>query len=804
MTGSEEEGERRSGDEERAGGVELAQEIERSLPGLGEALSLVGKGTAATAFKFFDSPESLKDGKESDSMLGLPEERSGKMKDEFARTPVIPYAPEHAWVKASSSLALSGGLAVEPDGAVSGSSGAQRVLELTEYRRFDEPPEPEAAMAVVFAGPRFAARAADVLALGPGEAVSMNHGRELSAKLVIRWSDILTAEIGRLATLLSKLDSEADEPADRDGTTSGEDGDPDDATESDAFELASPLGVRSRLSLHASFSARIEDAFELVFVRPDSESALRGIVRRSAGEKTRARVSPRITASLIEDDGLDEAAENLVEGLLGASPSWLRTLISAGKAGSLSEIERALLKGILGRLGIETDLDVARLLRTVEERLDALTERARKLLAAAANTRVAAALEFEYSRIESEEVVFEAALTTPADADSESPPTADPSTNSEWTAFEELHSALVRGKLEEAAEHRLATVRRFLDQKSFRVERSWGASLSIGPFDFGGTELTRVREVSRTDRSGGLGEYSFSGMRSYRGKWARDRFSWKATLSVRSPTSNERKRGRTALVSSLYLLMERKEPSLSVEELLSCLDTAACWGILDADAVRLQAARLVDLVEGADEVDLSLHFRLGKHALPAALPLLAQAPDTALAAALAEAMPWHPLHPERHWPSIRRQLYADLWRHYLEAGGSDDARPLAGLAAAHLRRVGLRSLADFEGEAAEPRSGSFVDLVRLNPKTRERWRKLRRGAAALSLQLRRDTSDDLHFTEAFTSLSAVVSQSHHLRALGVLVRHLIAPDRKAWKDVRRTLRVGYRRDGKRTVENITQ
>lgn len=612
-------------------------------------------------------------------------------------------------------------------------------------------------------------------------------------------------------------------------------------------------------------------------------------MRKSEGSGRRARISPRISAALIEDDALGEIAEGVVEGLLQASPSWVRSLFRLGSVASLNEMERAALASVAKKLGSNIDLSVPGALHALEERFTALVERVRGLLTAAATAKVTAALEFEYSRIDSDESVFEAEIdistanargsetnsgsrvegsgtaglqpslpaspsqddvgsrrgedviglevegsTEAGDAASDenermtslfSTTRSMSGATGPDTGFERLHTALAVGRLEEAAVFPGITVRSFLNQRSFQVERSWGASLSVGPFDFGGTDLTRAKSVVRTDRMSGRRDFSFRGMRSYRATWGKARFGWKATLAVRSPTARERARGRRNPVSSLYLLSERQARVVGENELLEILDSAVSWGILPPTSVPLQQARFAEMTAGADEIDVSLHLRLGDRAFTRMLLGSSQISDEALARALAEAMPWHPLFPVRRWPASRRQLYSDLWLRYLESGGKLGARDLAGLAASAFRRLGLESLSAFEAEASEPRTGSLAELARANPETAKQWESFREGSGLLLAlihssepELPASTEEDAaglggeqpayadpdpDFTRAFNQLSAVWGQSHHLRALGAYLRHALSGDPKLWKDTKRILRVGYRRGGERTVENIT-
>lgn len=754
----------------------LSKEVAAMWPVLGEALQFATRGGAGWSFLVYDSAEALSRAEPPETVLGAPLGTSEglKNKNEFALEPALAYAPEHAWGRSSLEVAL-GGEASSKGHRLSGSGEAGRTIVFRDYRRLaNKEMEFEAAMAPFFAAPRFAARASDVLALEPGDAVSMTLAGRLTTKLVLRWSDILTAEIADLATLTWR----------RDGDDDSENGDADEDT-----GISLPVGIRTRFSLHASFRAEVSDLFELIFAKADEDSPLRVLLRRSDGRETKTRVSPRVSVSLVGEEAVEEVLDEVVKGLVGAAPSWVRSLVAAADVAALSAIERALLEGVARRLGIPLDLSAASSLYEIKEALEGFRERARKALVAAANSRIQASLEFEYGRIESTESVFEGEIV-------------------DQEEFGPLHTRLVLGRLDEAAASPSLATTRFLGRKSFQFERSWGASLSIGPYKLGGAETTRIKEVRRHDRISGLREYSFRGMRSYGGRWVQDRASWKTTLTARSPTARERRRGRTALVSSLYLLMETEEPSTSMEELLSALDLAVLWGIVDAGAAPVEAARIAELVDEAEEVDLSLHLRLGDRALRTVLPALSELSPPALSGALAEAMPRHALHPERHWPASRRQLYSELWRFYLEAETEPEPRDVAALAASLFRRHGLGSLARFEGEYAEPRAGSLAELVRLNHDTRRQWRKLRRGAGELLSLLDREAEapsagpDAEGFRRAFASLSAVCGQSHHLKALGAVCRRHLARDPKAWRDARRTLRVGYRIEGERIVENI--
>lgn len=178
----------------------LAKEIESSLPGLGKALSAKGGVRLTTNFSFYDSAESLVDGDEAEHLLGI--ESGEKTPDEFDRTPVLEYTPGHTWMRAATSFGLSGELTAGPGRKLAGGAAARREVEFLDYRRLGGVADREQAMAGFFANPRFAVRAQDVGALGAGEALSMRTERSLSAKIVLRWSDIVTSELADLSGLL--------------------------------------------------------------------------------------------------------------------------------------------------------------------------------------------------------------------------------------------------------------------------------------------------------------------------------------------------------------------------------------------------------------------------------------------------------------------------------------------------------------------------------------------------------------------------------------------------------------------------
>ena len=790
-------------------GLALTHEVEATWPGIGEALSVAVNGRGSAGFRFFDSPASLAEADSDGHVIGL--DGKAKSKRDEASIPAIIYSPEFTWVKCAHEVTVAtGGEGERVDkgalgraGLKGGGEGDLRVA-FGDYRRFDAPVEPEAAMSTFFARPRLAVRAPDVRALGVGEALTFTVGGKLTAKIALRWSDIFTTEIGLLTELLGRFgerETVSEEEPEEAGVIESA---ATDAAE-DEDESGDPLptlGIRTRLSLYAVFEVGLEDTFRLVFSRAGEDSAVRVSVRKTDSVRRRTRLSPRLNVSLVDGDLMEEALDGAVEGLLGASPGWVRRMLKVADWAALNEVERALLGGVADRLGIGIDMDAVGTLADLRDAVEEVTRRAREILLGAARAKVTAALSFEYSSIDTDETIFEAEL------------------DAGHPEFPDLHSALVLGQLGDLVSNvspAAVTVHRFLNQHSFECKRAWGASLNVGPFRAGGKDRLDVKQVRRTDMIGNASSYSFRGVRAHKGLWMRDGFSWKATLSARSPTERESKRGRTQLVTSLYLLIERDEREISEDELSSSLDSAVAWGILDPEAVPETAARFSELARGAESVDLSLHLRLGDVALRRVLAMFPGVGNRELARALAEALPWHPLFPARQRPSIRRQLYAGLWLHYLGSNPQTEVAAFASSAAGLFSREKLPELAAYEAAHDPPRYGSFAEMIRANPKTWAQWDHCRAGASALMeavatedrLNVRgpdletADVPPDSMMASPFRDLSRAWSQSHHFRAFGVLVRHMISSDTSAWRDVRRTLRLGYRRDGERTVENIT-
>lgn len=605
---------------------------------------------------------------------------------------------------------------------------------------------------------RLISSAEDIEALAPQEAVAMQAEGTLGASLSARWVDVLS---GRLSALGQLVDH------------------------ADAFAVSVDAGAKAHLDVE------VEDAFTVVFSRAET-GAVRAAVKRRDRREVSGGVSAGVTVTLKNPDQVETVLGDVVDALLGAARGEIESIL--GEHDALSEIEGddlTLITTVLGRLGLE---QTATTIEEVRARISDLEEEARETLKEIAESEVGVSFFFEYNRIDAETVLLEAVVDDERIGD--------------------VHGDVLRGNLrplltEASTEDSGVTLRRYFNEETTTVSRSWGLGLQFGEwFSAGSQNEVERTSVERRGPSGQLRRFSFTGRRFNKDEsigGASRCYAARLEASMHSDSGSETYQGGK-LSCGLTVSTQFREESVNDTELHRWLDLARLWRIVNPGAVSDIRAQISSRANTANAVTASFKIRVPDRALKTAVRQIAAAgPDAnaeAFGRALGEAMTWLKDYGEiRQQPRQRRRHYGPLWAAYLKR---PRLRPqdLARRAAEAFREKGRSGLAHREGEMWREIGGTIGGTARRHPETRRRWADFLEGTKTLARVLRGDEGPSA-ISQAFEDLQRLWGQAFYLRALGVYVLDIVAQNPVHLERTERVLTIDYETEEGLQVENIS-
>ncbi|MCE2422753.1 MAG: hypothetical protein J4G03_05535 [Gemmatimonadetes bacterium] len=653
-----------------------------------------------------------------------------------------------------------------------GAATRSAALGLEDGRR--HPPATELGNAAVgqLESLRWAVLPDAIRALRPGDWVAVRKSGRLGGRISVRWGDLLTVGLGRLADLVAG------------GET---------------------LNVEVRATLSAGFSVRLNDEYRLAFARSsegraDAAPAVLVSARKSFRRKRTERIGAGVRFRFAAGDPLGGVLRPVVEAVFEAPWGVVDEILAAAGLADLTPLQRRYLRKIIQRLGIDPVLlDRAEAgFDAIRARMEEVRAEIERRLARVALDAARLAFTFDYSMVHRGETLFGAELDLDA---------LDGREGAEVTGFDRLHGQLMEGDLTGVLSLPRAAggvrVTEFLGRRGWDRTKTWGLGLGVGKrFSAGGKSKVGLSEEIEEDHLTGRTRFSFRGMRSYAGNWGGDELEWRTTLGVRSSTRQGAPDGPEGWIHYLHFMVRRTETHVSLADAGRVVDLAVAWGVIPRRLARAWPRRMTGRLAGERDVDISLHLRLSNRPFGALIRKLGGVSDAAVAEALAEAMPWRDDLAARRDPRARRNLYAGFWLAVL-GGESTDPVGLARSFSKELKDRGQTDLARFERKSRPFWPGSAGELAALNPRCRRQWQDLRAGARAMAGAGGGPKEAAASVKPAFRLMRGAWEQIHHVRAMGVLVRELLAGDPEVWGRTTRTLRIAHGAGDERVVETIT-
>ena len=723
----------------------VAGDIEEDLSIKVEGATFALSGSAGIfAFNSVDDADPL-------GVIGAP----GKdPKSELA--PQIAYQPGSTWIKyqAMAGAKAAGGL--EQSGFGFSLDAAGSVL-VSAYRRHDPGEALGLAVAADLAEPRLIFSKQHVKQLEQGEAVALKARGKLAAGIELKWADIFAGSLTVLGSLL------------------------------DAREV---FAIKIDAGLSASFDVSLEDEFTLVFSRV-AGGRIRVAVKKSDKRTLSAAIAATVGAQFAKPQAVQQVLGMVVAGLLGEPLGKVKAILAKGSFDKLSAKQKQDVDRLLDRLGIDSPQDkIAALKQKLADLEASLAGGQGKpgLIEKIARARVEAGFKYEYSRVTTDSVLLQAVLRD--------------------ASLDAHHGELIRGRIRgllDAAEQPGSgvTLERYLNEKTKKISRAWGLSLSAGKwFSISGRDVSALTEVVRTTADGRR-QISFVGSRGYAGDSGGDRATWNVDFAASMPdfsASTSPLAGEFEY--SLFLSMSQTEKKVKASEVARLLDQAIIWDAVTAGGAAAEAERLKGILAGRG-ARFSYQLKLDDTAFRGLLGRLAAMPTDGFARALGEAMPWYGRFGEaRRLPAMRRTLYGGLWqRYFAESNMSPSA--LAALSQVKLRRDGFVALAAFEGQ----RWGTFrtltaAGLATLNRRTRDNWHRFAAGMQILEGAIAEGRAY-AKVQECYRKIRPLFAQSHHVKGLGVLLLDLLGSRPELYSHVERICTVEYSEGGRKMIESIS-
>lgn len=671
--------------------------------------------------------------------------------------PQIQFEEGKAWLK----YKLRGG--TKADGTLEGTgfsfeASTDHSLAFSSYRVHDPDETVQAAVEDDLASPRLILSAEDIEELAPREAVAMQAEGTLGASLSARWADVFSGSLSALGGLVDHAD---------------------------AFAVSVDAGAQAHLDVE------VEDAFTVVFSRAEP-GTVRAAVKRRDRREVSGSVRAGITARLKDPDGVEEVLGDVVDALLGAAREKVESILDEHSA--LSEVDGddlALITTVLERLGLEKTATTIEEIRT---RIAGLKEEAAETLREIVESEIEARFSFEYARIDAETVLLEAIIDDERLGD--------------------VHGDVLRGNLrpvlaEASAAESGVALRRYFNEETTEVSRSWGLGLQFGEwFSVGSRSEVERTSVERRGPGGRLRQFSFTGKR-----FSKDESIGGASrcYAARLEASMQAGAGQEAspesrLTCGLTVSTQFREETLGEAECHRWLDLARLWRIVNPGAAPDVRDRIASRADGADAVTASFKIRLPDPVLKTVACQIAaadaEANADAFGRALGEAMVRLEDYGEvRQNPRQRRRYYGPLWAAYLKRSR---LRPqdLARQAAETFREKGRSGLAHREGEMWRNIGGTIGGAAQRHPETRERWADFLEGMQAFARVIRGGEGPGA-IGQAFEDMQRLWGQAFYLRALGVYVLDIVAQNPVHLERTERILTIDYETGEDTQVENIS-
>jgi hypothetical protein len=628
-----------------------------------------------------------------------------------ALPPQLAFDPSRAYLKMRTEAGVKATASVPLGSLVSIDAAAEASAIFADYHAHQPSQQARAAFVMDIEKARFATNLEHVLSLAPAEALAFRFAGKVSADVTVSWSDVFTGQLGSLGKLL--------------GTTA-------------------PIAISVNAGASVSFSVSVSDDFLIVFSRVDADRWRAG-VRKVKSSRIAPSVDAGIDVGFANPGQLKDLVSAALDGVLGAPLQTVKDVLSVASLDTLTPAQRKIATALIERFGLKDELATIQALR---DRVQALEAKITGVIEKVVTTRIALSFAYEYSRVTVNTNLLQAVFTR--------------------DAIQTFHGGIVKGQTEPATQairdrKSGLELELYLNQKSITREHSWGFTLGFGKWaSVGGTDFKKVSTVRRTDIQKRVQD-SYLGARSYSGTWVGETHEWGVDLKadMKNYTADP------PLVSDfsfgVHLRWAVEQKALSPNELEEWLDSGVIWQVFREQDIIETRARLSQAL--TRHATLNVQIVVPNAVMRTVLPALAATPVENFASSLALAMPWMNISDARQSAARRRQLYAPLWKLYLEHPDHTQGE-FASAAEQHVRNEGRTELILTERRPSGPDPFSFAGLTQINGNTRGACQAFTLGCSILQTALVSGARNQNTIDKAVGKMDDLWAQSHHVRAIG--------------------------------------
>ena len=486
---------------------------------------------------------------------------------------------------------------------------AGTAIELHDYRRHLAIDDAWSSLRDDVASPRSLLERSDLHKLAPGEALSLDVGGTFTSTVEFGLADAVSDHLRDLVRSLPRF--------------------------------AGALTLRFHSGLQLIASARVRDQFTLVVSRlADSRYRVAFLKRQSRDRNLGFEVS--VGATLDAAKAIDALVAPLFEAITGVALDVAEELARNLGFGSLRDEERRLIDTLAHHFDVATEKDRETLVRNaIKDLRDELRDR----VADFARLTAAATFAAEYESIDENTAIVEYVVSDLSELESDHP---------HLLAGD---FASIASTLRDAPGSR--SLLKFLNESEQTRRRSSGVSFHIGKTRIEAKDESVFRTTRRTSLDGQQ-LLTCRGTASYSERLIPDNdFEW--AIELRATTGEYLALPRsTDFRFSLRYTATLERELLSESDVDRMLDFAAMWQIRGGDPAALRSAV-------GKPATVRVQFRLGGDDLLAAL----STSSGDWASALAAAMPYAGLFPERREHERRAMIYREPFARWLADPESD-------------------------------------------------------------------------------------------------------------------------------------
>ncbi len=569
--------------------------------------------------------------------------------------------------------------------------------------------------------------ASEVLSeLRPGDALAFRVEGLLKTSVAISWSTILSKALRQVASIVS-------------GSMS--------------------LDIAVAASAKANFGVEIQDHFSYV-VKKTATQGFEIAISKAKNTSKRGGAGYQIGAGLKDSEELasqlDELLEKGVKTLLDEPVQAVSHAVEKLKKGQPTPEQRVILGKIGGLLGVPSwEEETAEL----QQRWEGFKENYREILKDAAKTTASLAVSYEYSKLEEGKELLQAKFPSP-----------------EMMGY--YHAGFLQfdlsGFLKDYTLGILGDVaiQAYFNQQTTTIESTFGFGLKLGKLKaIESRDSRKSTEIVQRDTRGHQ-QVSLSRLRGYNWSFGQEG-AWLSQMDARmnafsldlEPSFSEFEWGW------MFKFYGSNIKITSKVRLRELFDSAANWGCIHSQEIDPLTGKYFPELEN-QSIGFQKQIYFSNSYLHVFFQQLYQLGSdekvsVLLAKALASSLRYQEGFPLRETPEIRQQVYAPVWKYFME-NPQTSSRQLASLTFDHLiRQPSSGNLAAREKAAGRSSGNVWLgDVVYAHPNLITDLNACVRGMQEIGEGISRDKAFYPQFDQSYKRIAGFLGQSFYLDVLG--------------------------------------